>query len=453
MNGRRVMGGLLAAALLLGVAPTAPAEKLDATRWRVTDEATGGKITELTDNRLDTHWTASGSQGVLIDLGRPTVLHRLYLTPGTGVTNSYRQLTVTFMAELAGSGTAVTCHFMTPTGELWKVPAQRQALRAGGINDLLPFDKPEADLRFNPRVARYLRIEGATPLAEVMAFGSADKAAFDKDAAVVVASNAPAILRVAAEDLRYYIGELIGRPLPVVAPGQEDGYPGTIYRIVDLAPLATNYAMLAANTAAGKIPNAPAQHPVTNHCWRGVEGGGGGWYGPDFPDQVNVEKQGREVIFKAWPYKNVACSVWEFLRQQGVVWAAPEVVVPEPVRVMLMGSNSNPPAIHPAAAEASMPESSDSMSGALTSTLPPLPPRPPPVVIIRLPGSSRNPFADFNVTLPPGLTGHTASPRAEITEAAPNRRLRSASTEIAPDCSPWESASNRPDCSILPPAS
>ena len=324
MNGRRVMGGLLAAALLLGVAPTAPAEKLDATRWRVTDEATGGKITELTDNRLDTHWTASGSQGVLIDLGRPTVLHRLYLTPGTGVTNSYRQLTVTFMAELAGSGTAVTCHFMTPTGELWKVPAQRQALRAGGINDLLPFDKPEADLRFNPRVARYLRIEGATPLAEVMAFGSADKAAFDKDAAVVVASNAPAILRVAAEDLRYYIGELIGRPLPVVAPGQEDGYPGTIYRIVDLAPLATNYAMLAANTAAGKIPNAPAQHPVTNHCWRGVEGGGGGWYGPDFPDQVKVEKQGREVIFKAWPYKNVACSVWEFLRQQGVVWAASE---------------------------------------------------------------------------------------------------------------------------------
>lgn len=37
-----------------------------------------------------------------------------------------------------------------------------------------------------------------------------------------------------------------------------------------------------------------------------------------------MERQGREVLFKAWPYRNVAYSVWEFLRQQGVVWAAPE---------------------------------------------------------------------------------------------------------------------------------
>ncbi len=324
MSGRCELSRALAVVLMLATALTARAGKLDAARWHVTDEATGGKVTEVTDNRIDTRWTASGTQGLLIDLGRLTVLHRLYLTPGAGVTNSYRQMTVTFMTEAAGSGTAVTCHFSTPTGEQWKVPALREALRAGGTNDLLPFDKPEADLRFNPIVARYVRIQGATPLAEVMAFGSADKAAFEKDAAVVVATKAPVILRVAAEDLRYYIGELTGRPLPIVAPGQEGAYPGTLYRIVDLAPLATNYEQMVANSAAGKLPNALAQHPVTNHCWRGVAGGLGGWYAADFPDQVNVERQGREVLFKAWPYKNVAYSVWEFLRQQGVVWAAPE---------------------------------------------------------------------------------------------------------------------------------
>ncbi len=303
---------------------TARAEKLDATRWRVTDEATGGKITAVTDNRLDTRWTASGAQGLVIDLGRPTMLHRLYLTPGRGVTNSYQKLAVTFMAEPDGRGKTVTCHFRVPTGEPWKANAQRNVLRAGGTDDLLPPDRPEADLRFNPIVARYVRIQGATPLAEVMAYGSAEKAAFEKDAAVVVASGAPAILRVAAEDLRYYLGELTGRPLPIIAPGEEGAYPGTLYRIVDLAPLAANYEQMAADSAAGKLPNALAQHPVTSHCWRGVAGGLDGWFGLDFPDQVNVERQGREVLFKAWPYRNVAYSVWEFLRQQGVVWAAPE---------------------------------------------------------------------------------------------------------------------------------
>ena len=154
MNGPQGLGALLTAALLLGVATTAPAEKLDAARWRVTDEATGRKVTEVTDNRIDTRWTASGAQGLLIDLGQPTALHRLYLAPGGGVTNSYRQLTVTFMSETDGSGKATACRFTTPTCEPWKISAQRQALRAGGSDDFLPSDKPEADLRFNPIVAR-----------------------------------------------------------------------------------------------------------------------------------------------------------------------------------------------------------------------------------------------------------------------------------------------------------
>ena len=315
---------LVAALGVTAAAMAARAEKLDAGRWRVVDESSGGNVTVVTDNRLDTSWTASGTNGLLIDLVRTTVLHRLYITPGNGFTNNYRQLDVTFLAEPAGKGKPVTCRFTTPACDPWKVDALRQTLRAGGTDDLIPPDKPEADLRFNPRIARYVRIRGATPIAEVMAYGSDTRAAFEKDGAVVVASDAPAILRVAAEDLRYYIGELSGRPLPVIAPGQEAPYPGTLYRIADLAPLAPDVEQMAANSAAGRLPNALAQRPVTNHCWREVEGGSGGWYGLDFPDQVNVERQGREVLFKAWPHRNVAYSVWEFLRQQGVIWAAPE---------------------------------------------------------------------------------------------------------------------------------
>ena len=130
--------------------------------------------------------------------------------------------------DAVGGGKTVTCHFRVPTGEPWKANAQRNVLRAGGTDDLLPPDRPEADLRFNPIVARYVRIQGAAPLAEVMAYGSAEKAAFEKDAAVVVASGAPAILRVAAEDLRYYLGELAGRPLPITArPAASRGVPIT----------------------------------------------------------------------------------------------------------------------------------------------------------------------------------------------------------------------------------
>ena len=40
---------------------------------------------------------------------------------------------------------------------------------------------------------------------------------------------------MAAEELRYYVGELTGRPLPVVGPDQADDFTGTLYRIVDLS--------------------------------------------------------------------------------------------------------------------------------------------------------------------------------------------------------------------------
>ena len=103
-------------------------------------------------------------------------------------------------------------------------------------------------------------------------------------------------LRMAAEELRYYIGELTGRPLHVVGPDQADDFTGTLYRIVDLKPLAATWEAMEANRQSGKFPASA----------------------------VNVEREGREVIFKAWPYANVRFSVWAFLEKQGVRWLYPD---------------------------------------------------------------------------------------------------------------------------------
>ncbi|MBF0244567.1 MAG: DUF4838 domain-containing protein, partial [Planctomycetes bacterium] len=41
------------------------------------------------------------------------------------------------------------------------------------------------------------------------------------------------------------------------------------------------------------------------------------------PQWVNVEKKDNRVLFKAWPYRSVLLSAWEFLRRQGVLWVYP----------------------------------------------------------------------------------------------------------------------------------
>ena len=133
-------------------------------------------------------------------------------------------------------------------------------------------------------------------IAELELYGSDDPAAFRSQDVVIVDSMAPAPLRMAAEDLRYYIGELTGRPLPVVGPDQSSDYPGTLYRIVDLKPLATTWEAMDANRQSGKIAAT----------------------------EVNVEHEGRQVLFKAFPYANVRFSVWAFLERQGVRWLYPD---------------------------------------------------------------------------------------------------------------------------------
>jgi hypothetical protein len=117
-----------------------------------------------------------------------------------------------------------------------------------------------------------------------------------KQDAVVLANGAPAPLRLAADELSNYLGEIAGYPVPVVTPSQAASYSGTLDRIADLKPLAHSYEQMTNNLATGALPTSP----------------------------VNVEREGRDVIFRAWPYRNVLWSVWEFLDRQGVKWVYPD---------------------------------------------------------------------------------------------------------------------------------
>ena len=142
------------------------------------------------------------------------MVHRVYLTPG--------------MATGMASSPCGSCSCRSPTracagqnlyrAQVRVVAGARATAEAvgGGTDDILPAKasylagepKPDANLKFNPVKARYLLVQGPARIAELEVYGSADQAAFEKKDAVVVAPNAPELLRIAAEDLRYYMGEL-----------------------------------------------------------------------------------------------------------------------------------------------------------------------------------------------------------------------------------------------------
>jgi hypothetical protein len=103
-------------------------------------------------------------------------------------------------------------------------------------------------------------------------------------------------LCLAARDLSYYLGEMLGRPVPVIATNAAADYSGPLFRIADLKSLAGTADEMAANLKSGALPSYP----------------------------VNVEADGNEIVFKAWPYRNVLVSAWAFLESQGVRWVYPD---------------------------------------------------------------------------------------------------------------------------------
>jgi len=280
--------------LALALAGGARAGQLAPQGWRIADLA-GQPLAGLTDNRLDTSVTLRRAvpqdppPGILIDLGRPTVVDRVVLTGP--------------QARLLYWDHPYENRAKPPRGVVVCTVGDRKVAEFA-----LPYDAgdpidTEIDLRFQPTAGRLVRIElqaksppePAWTVAELELYGFGGPRALVKQDAVVLPNGAAGPLAAAAGDLSYYLGELTGQPVPVVAPEQAGDYPGTLYRLEDLKSLAPSYDELTRNAAAGRLPGG-----------------------------VHVEREGREVVFRAWPYRAVLQSVWEFLERQGVRWLFPD---------------------------------------------------------------------------------------------------------------------------------
>ena len=273
-------------------------EPLPVAKWHIRD-LDGRGLPRLCDGDPATFSVvrpsqAKGVTGLVIDLGRPCVLQRLYLTAQQRRMPEPDDHAKEKDPGWAGGLKVRVGDSTDGAAVVTEYPLAPQAA---------PTIRCEFSVRFQPVAGRYVRLELAGKLAdrpweiaEVELYGWGSPAALEKRDAVVLETKGDAALSLAAADLSYYLGALSGRAVPVVEPDQATRYPGTWYRIVDLGALAKTYEAFQSNRAAGRIPSTP----------------------------INVERRGREVLFRAWPSRNVLWSVWEFLDRQGVRWVYPD---------------------------------------------------------------------------------------------------------------------------------
>ncbi len=299
MNGGRksTLSGALAGVVLAFVwAQPGEAALLESSTW-TGQGAAGHPLPGINDNDRDTGHLLAATQMTIrcvLDLGSVATVHRLYFAPAIPV------------LEL---NPAVSNVIAPRTAQVRVMASDRPdaAMQAWATRDLGGITGREirvsANLRFPATAGRYVIIELAVGdlrlgwnLGEVELYGWPGDARSPARDAVALPAGAAAPLKLAADELSYYASELAGYPIPVVAPDQTAAYTGTIYRIADLKPLAQTYEQMTNNLASGILPSVP----------------------------VNVERDGREVVFRAWPYRNALWSVWEFLDRQGVRWLFPD---------------------------------------------------------------------------------------------------------------------------------
>lgn len=283
-------------ALILLVTTGLRAGLLDTQSWTLRDEA-GQVLPALQDNNPMTGsllGDAPDKVRCVVDAGSIVTLHRIYFTATEAELDPGAAQPV-----LAGSRFFQVALYAgdqpTPVGA---------ALLARELRSVTGREiRVEASLRFPPTAARYFILEltrAGVPnrwnLGELELYGWAGNGLQDRNEAVLLNTQAPDPLKLAAQELSYYLGELAGRPVPVVTPAAAASYTGTLFRVLDLKPLAPTYADMTNNMARGLFPDTP----------------------------VNVEREGREVIFRAWPYRNLLWSVWEYLDRQGIKFVYPD---------------------------------------------------------------------------------------------------------------------------------
>jgi hypothetical protein len=260
----------LLAAILMGT--TVNAAQLNPEKWIISD-STGKKVTQITDNNLETAWVSSDSQkeglSLTLDLGREMTIHRVFLTPGRRISAFPRSLRLSM-----GSDDSHLSTFLEKS---------------------LP-DIVENDFTFNPVTGRFFRIEigkdgSGYPwsIAELNLDGFEASGGVETKDAVVLPDGMPDFVKLSAQDLAYYAGEITGHPVSVIKPEEAQKYTGTLF-VVD-APVAGTY-------------------DPKDFLRRDME-------------TVNVFRQNREIHFAGQTPRAVMYGIFEFLDRQGVRWLFP----------------------------------------------------------------------------------------------------------------------------------
>jgi len=290
---------LLCGAGLWGSLPAvSPAEELlPSATWKFTGdraEAAG----QAFDRDLSTRWSSAKPQtngtGLTIDFGESVAVHRLIIDPGEG-------------KALLHCPRSLRCS-MGETPENLKIFHDEDYSADSG--------RPLVDLKFNARKGRFLRLQIGTQgsaypwwIAELRIYGFRGQGNLDARDAVMISDKMPSPYLddgkgqkrrdehlfynipddVGAGDLSYYLGEITGRPVPVVASSDRDQYSGTLFILEEPTPF---------------------QYEKGDILHREEEA-------------VHVYQKGREVHFAGHTPVGVYNSVVEFLDRQGVRWLFP----------------------------------------------------------------------------------------------------------------------------------
>lgn len=297
------------AILTTGLACTVHAGLLEKADWKVTG-SDGQPITAATDNNLKSIWKGPGAQvtgqSITIDLGSPHVIQRIVLDPGKSITGFPRSLDI-----LAGDSPDALkpCASMPHNEDVVKV------------------------ITFNPAVGRYVRLSVgkeqsgyAWAVAELDIYGHRNTAAMAEGNAVTVAADAPDIMKIGAEDLGFYLGQITEGAYPVTSPEKATEYKGRIFRLETPAPVKTGMTFQESFNL----------------------------------EQFTISEQGKDIVFQGQTLRAVFYAAKEFLERQGVHWTYPAANCdlipgkkkldtsflpltwkPPVVRRMMAGSNGN----------------------------------------------------------------------------------------------------------------
>ena len=323
-----ILSGLLLPALLV-------AAELDPADWKISGP-NAGTLGKVIDNDLGTFWESDGPQNsnsyIMVDLGQDAYVYGLFLTPGKELSKFPRSL------KISVGETVETIHPVAATA-WYRGTGDRDEQDGGDKHPYYPYNgpglsyytpsyldrylQPEWNVRFQPVQGRYVKIaigdNGAGlpwAIAEMDIHGARrgsgrksswlpflNRAMRDvepgKQMVVVLDGKwlgertGPPIdnpMKSAAEDLQYYLMELLDEPVKLLSVEDAGHTQGQTFKL--LTPL-----------------DEPALYPEPD---------------PANLDDVSVTRNGDEICFEGATVRAVVYGVYEFLSRQGVRWVYPE---------------------------------------------------------------------------------------------------------------------------------